>query len=108
MTSRLETRWMRLGYSDDADPRDATAAAARQAMDAPDPRLLLVVAPSAYPPEEVALGLSEVPADVPVIGTSGYGHLGSGRGPDEGVLVLGLGGDFDVDVAVGVGLGAAP
>src|SRR5690242_11717955 len=106
--SDANRRWMRVGYSDRPQVRTAAAEAAEQAMNGSDPRLLIVFGPAGYPADEIAAGVAAVAGEVPFIGSSDSGHIGSGESPDVGVTVIGLGGHVVVETACVADLNARP
>jgi len=88
---------------DDA-ARTAGAAAARDALDGPAPKLLMVFASFGYDLPELLAGVAGVAGDVPVIGCSTAGEIGPGPAVARSVVAVALGGDFTVTTAHAGGL----
>ena len=80
-----------------------------------DPKLMLVFAPHAYPPDEIATAVDEVAAeagvpDLPVIGCSTTGLIGpaSPGALDTGAVVVVFGGDVEVTAVCGTEVNVRP
>jgi hypothetical protein len=97
-------RWVRVGHSWDADARTAGVAAARSALDTPEPKLLIVFASLEYDLPELLAGVRSVSGDVPLIGCSTSGEIGPVVAPSSSVVVACLGGAFDVSTCSATGL----
>jgi hypothetical protein len=97
--------WVRVGHAWDTDPREAGAAATREARGGNDPKLLLVFASFAYDLRELLDGVVDEAGDVALIGCSTAGEIGPGPALSHGVVVVGFGGDFAVTTAHATGLG---
>ena len=95
---------MRVGQSEDGDPYEAGRAATREALDLPEPRLLMVFASFEYDLARLLAGVAEVAGDVPVIGCSTSGEIGPRPEQANGVVVVGFGGAFHVTTAYATGL----
>ncbi|MDQ3756759.1 MAG: hypothetical protein M3394_02790, partial [Actinomycetota bacterium] len=86
-------RWLGVGRSSEADAYAAGAEAAREALAAPDAKLLIVFCSDAYDLPVLLRGIDDTAGGVPMIGCSTAGEI-SGTGPgDAGVVVTALGGD---------------
>jgi hypothetical protein len=106
-------RWVQVGQSVSTTPRLAATEAAETALTGADPKLVMVFAPFAYPPDEIATAVAEVAAgagvpDLPMIGCSSTGLIGpaGSRGLTTGVVVVGLGGDTEVTTVCGMDVNA--
>ncbi len=94
-------RWMGVGRSVAADPRAAGTAAAREAIVGPDIKLLLVFAGIERDLAAVQDGISDVVADVPVLGCTTHGEIGPGGPADGSVTAAAIGGSgFTVGTAL--------
>jgi hypothetical protein len=69
------------------DSRAAGAAATREALTGPDPKLLIVFFAISHDPGAVLDGIRDVAADVPVVGCSTHGEIAPG-GPTDGTVVI--------------------
>src|SRR5258705_13721028 len=90
-------RWVKVGQSRSTTPREAATEAAEVALAGPEPKLLLVFGPCAYPPDVIAGAVSAAAAaagspDVPVIGCSTTGLIGPSAGPPPGGRMVVMGG----------------
>jgi hypothetical protein len=90
------------------EARAAGATATADAVDGPDPRLLMVFASFGYDLSELLGGVAEAAGGVPVIGCSTAGEIGPGPELTNGVVVVCLGGDFTVQTACATGLQDQP
>jgi hypothetical protein len=97
-------RWVRVGQSWDTDARTAGVAAVRAALEAPDPKLLIVFASLTYDLPELLAGVRSVSGDVPLIGCGTSGEIGPELAPERSVVVICLGGSFAVTTAAASGL----
>jgi hypothetical protein len=94
------SRWMGVGRSSHVDAAAAGAAAAREALQGPDPRLLVVFCSDSYDLPILVKSIAAEAPDVPLIGCSTAGELSvAGAGPDKdaaaggaAVVVTALGG----------------
>jgi hypothetical protein len=117
------SRWVRVGDSHSADAWGAGSEAAKEALNASEPQLLLVFASFGYALPELLAGVAEIAGDVPVIGCSSAGEIGPGdatREPDAGqpdqqgdsrrrVVAVGLGGGgFRIRTGYATGLSQRP
>src|SRR5204863_7551889 len=99
-------RWVGVGQSSEPDS-DRAGAEARTAAVAgrDDPRLFVVFASSAHDLEALLAGID--PGDVPLVGCSTAGEIGSSGAGDAGVVVMALGGEgFAVATAAATGASA--
>jgi hypothetical protein len=94
-------RWMGVARSDDEDSRAAGAAATREALTGPDPKLLIVFFAISHNPAEVLDGMRDVAPDVPIVGCSTHGEIAPGGPADGTVLVTAIGGP-GIEVATAV------
>ena len=101
-------RWVGVGESADANPFRAGAEARAAAVDGrADLRALIVFASASLDIESVLDGIA--PGDVPLIGCSTAGEIGSSGPADRSVVVMALGGEgFAVSSAVATGALRAP
>jgi hypothetical protein len=97
-------RWVRVGHSWDDDARRAGILATRAALDAPEPKLLIVFASLEYDLPELLAGVRSVSGDVPLIGCSTSGEIGPVLAPSHAVVVVCLGGAFAVSATSATGL----
>jgi hypothetical protein len=112
MTARADTggsapaRWVGVGQSADPEsPRAGAEAAAAALAGRPDARLFVVFASSEHDLEALLEGVD--PGDVPLVGCSTAGEIGSSGAGDAGVVVMALGGDgFAVSTAAATGASA--
>ena len=97
-------RWVGVGESADANPFRAGAQARAAAVDGrADLRALIVFASASLDLEALLDGIA--PGDVPLIGCSTAGEIGSSGPADRSVVVMALGGEgFAVSSAVATGL----
>ncbi len=97
-------RWVGVGESADANPFRAGAEARAAAVDGrADLRALIVFASASLDIESVLDGIA--PGDVPLIGCSTAGEIGSSGPADRSVVVMALGGEgFVVSSAAATGL----
>ena len=97
-------RWVGVGESADANPFRAGADARATAVDGrTDLRALIVFASASLDLESVLDGIA--PGDVPLIGCTTAGEIGSSGPADRSVVVMALGGEgFAVSSAVATGL----
>ena len=97
-------RWVGVGESADANPFRAGADARAAAVDGrADLRALIVFAGARLDLESVLDGIA--PGDVPLIGCTTAGEIGSSGPADQSVVVMALGGEgFAVSSAVATGL----
>jgi hypothetical protein len=86
-------RWMGVGRSADGDSRMAAAAAAREAVTGPAPKLLMVFAAISHDPAELLAGLREVAPGTPIVGCTTHGEIGPGGPTDGTITVAALGGE---------------
>jgi hypothetical protein len=99
--SRSRERWIAVGQSNEADARTAGAAAARQALDGSDGRLLVVFCSDAYDLNALLAGINHTSGGVPLIGCSTAGEIATSGPGDASVVALALGGPgFSVRTAV--------
>src|SRR4051794_22940893 len=86
------TRWVGVGQSADPDSRRAGAEARSAAVAGrAETRLLVVFASSAHDLEGLLAGID--PGEVPLVGCSTAGEIGSAGAGDAGVVVMALGGE---------------
>jgi hypothetical protein len=99
-------RWVGVGRSADTDSLRAGAEAAAAAVEGrSDVRLLVVFASAAHDLEALLGGID--PGDVPLVGCSTAGEIGSSGPSDAGVVIMALGGDgFAVSTAAATGASA--
>ncbi|MDP8992973.1 MAG: FIST C-terminal domain-containing protein [Actinomycetota bacterium] len=102
--SRLPGRWLALGQSDEPDAGGAGARAARRALAHADAKLLVVFCSEAYDLDRLLAAVNEESGQVPLVGCSTAGEIGTSGPGDAGVVVMALGGaDFTVRTAVAPG-----
>jgi hypothetical protein len=99
---------VRVGHAWDVPAREAGTAAAREALDGVDPKLLLVFASFGYDLRELLDAVAEVAGDVPVVGCSTAGEIGPGPALRHGVVTVGFGGGFEVTTGYATGLQERP
>ena len=87
-------RWAAVGHSSDLDSRTAGRAAADQALERDDAKLIVVFCTDSYDLPELLRAVNERTGGVPLIGCSTAGQFASG-GPavDTSVVVTAIGGD---------------
>ncbi|MBN1170936.1 MAG: hypothetical protein JXA67_02075, partial [Micromonosporaceae bacterium] len=101
-------RWVRVGRSREPTAHTAGAAATRQALRGPDPKLLMVFASLGYDLTDLIESISETAGSVPIIGCSTFGEIGPSPVLGGSVVVVCLGGGFAVTTAHATGLDATP
>lgn len=95
---------MASGHSPDPDSFSAGAQAARAAVTAPDAALLIVFASEAHDLPALLRGIRSEAPEVPLIGCSTAGEIGTATAGWSGVAVMALGGPgFSVTTAVATG-----
>jgi hypothetical protein len=87
-----QARWLGVGRSDEPDGRSAGRQAARAALVATDPKLVIVFCSDAYELRELLAGIREQTGGVPLIGCSTAGEISSAGCADRSVVVTVLGG----------------
>ena len=98
--NRAAERWLAVGQSGDPDARRAGHAAATQAVQGPEPKLVIVFCCEAYDLVELVEGIREVAGETPLIGCSTAGEISTAGPGDAGVVVTALGGPgFDIATA---------
>jgi hypothetical protein len=97
-TGSHDRRWMGVARSVDRDSRAAGAAATREALVGPDPKLLLVFFAIDHDPGAVLDGVRAEAPGVPVIGCSTHGEIAPG-GPTDGTIVVTAIGGPGIEVA---------
>lgn len=101
---RTASRWIGVGSSSDRDAATAGTGAAADALQGPDPRLLVVFCSDAYDLEAMLTGVHESSGgEVPLIGCSTAGEISTAGPGDASVVVTAFGGDFDISTGVGMG-----
>jgi hypothetical protein len=102
----IARRWLSVGAASGVDGHDVGRRAARDAVVAPDAKLLIVFCAGTPDPEAVLSGIREIAGDVPLIGCSGVSAI-SPEGPTTaGVVVAALGGaGITASTALGRGAG---
>jgi hypothetical protein len=88
-----DTRWAAIGHSSDTDAHAAGAAAAGQALERDDAKLLVVFSSDAYDLPALLRGVNERSGGVPLIGCSTAGQIATGKSDVGGVVVTAIGGD---------------
>jgi hypothetical protein len=102
-STRAHPRWVGTGAAALDEAEEAGAVAARSALVADDPKLLVVFAAEDGDLDGVLRGIRGVAGDVPLIGCSTAGEIGSSGPADSSVVVMALGGEgFSVATGVGV------
>jgi hypothetical protein len=86
-------RWAAVGHSGDTDAYAAGAAAAGQALQHDDAKLLVVYCTDSYDLPELLRGVNERSGGVPLIGCSTAGQIATGAMTVSGVVVTAVGGD---------------
>lgn len=100
--TRTAQRWIGVGSSDEADAARAGGAAARSALQGPDPRLLVVFCSDAYDLEALMRGIHEQSGGtIPLIGCSTAGEISTAGPGDASVVVTAFGGDFVISTGAG-------
>lgn len=95
------TRWIGVGTSHERDAATAGAAAARDAVTADDPQLLLVFASDDHDLPTLLRAIRATAPEVPLVGCSTAGELSDGGAGDTGVVVTAFGGGgFSIETAV--------
>ena len=96
------TRWAAVGHSSERDARAAGRAAADQALEHDDAKLIVVFCTDSYDLPELLAGINERTGHVPLIGCSTAGQFATGVPADAGVVVTAIGGDgFSAVTAAG-------
>lgn len=91
------TRWVGVGRGADDDAFRAGAAAAADAVQGQDPRLIVVFCWDGYDHDALLAGVRSVTADTPLVGCSTAGEISAAGPGDASVVVTALGGGgFDV------------
>ena len=99
---------VQVGHSWDSDAARAGQAAARDALDMADPKLLMVFASFDYDLPALLAGVNAAAGGVPVIGCSTSGEIWPGPALRNGVVVVCLGGGFEIRTAHATGLRDQP
>jgi hypothetical protein len=89
-------RWVGVGHSSEPDALVAGRSAARDALlgaDSTAPKLLVVFCSDSYDLEQLLAGIAEQAPDVPLIGCSTAGEIGSLGAAQASVVVSAFGGD---------------
>jgi len=86
------SRWLAVGRSDQPDARAAGAAAAEEALEGDDAKLLVVFCSDSYDLEELLAGIRATSGDVPLIGCSTAGEIAASGPGDAGVVITAFGG----------------
>jgi hypothetical protein len=86
------TRWMGVGHSSDPDADGAGREAARQAMQGPDPKLVVVFCSDAYDLPQLLAAINRETAGAPLIGCSTAGEIATGGPTEASAVVSVLGG----------------
>src|SRR3954465_8508514 len=95
------TRWAAIGHSSDTDAHAAGAAAAGQALERDDAKLLVVFCSDSYDLPALLRGINERSGGVPLIGCSTAGPIETAGPGDASVVVTALGGEgFEAVTAV--------
>ncbi|MGH2730672.1 MAG: FIST signal transduction protein [Actinomycetota bacterium] len=90
--SGVAKRWLGVGRCNDRESRSAGSTAARQAIQGPDPKLLVVFCSDMYDFEALLAGINESSGGVPLIGCSTAGEIATEGPSDASVVVTALGG----------------
>jgi hypothetical protein len=85
-------RWLGAGRSGDPDPRRAGLEAATGALRGDDAKLVVVFCSDAYELSELLAGIREHTGDVPLIGCTTAGEIGTSGPGDHGVVITAIGG----------------
>jgi hypothetical protein len=99
-------RWLSVGAASGKDGREAGRQAARDAIVAPDAKLLIVFCAGMPDPDLVLAGIGDVAGDVPLIGCSGGSAISPDGPQPAGVVVTALGG-AGIAATTALGRGAA-
>jgi hypothetical protein len=91
-TTHSSPRWMAVGTSLATDSYQAGQDATRDALEGPDPQLLLVFAGIGHDPQRLSEGIRSAAPGVPVIGCSTHGEINPNGPRDGSVVVTALGG----------------
>ncbi|MEA2256355.1 MAG: hypothetical protein QOG35_2400, partial [Solirubrobacteraceae bacterium] len=95
-------RWAAVGHSSDTDAYSAGAAAAAQALERDDAKLVVVFSSDNYDLPALLRGVNERSGGVPLIGCSTAGQIATGKTDVGGVVVTAIGGDgFSAVTAAG-------
>jgi len=97
------SRWIGVGSSDAPGAAEAGQAAASDALQGSDPRLLVVFCSDSYDLNELLDGINRTAGGtVPLIGCSTAGEISSGGPSDASVVVTAFGGDFAISTGLGL------
>ncbi|SHN47979.1 FIST signal transduction protein [Cryptosporangium aurantiacum] len=88
----MAASWVNVGCSADTDSRIAAAGAARAALRADDPKLIVVFFSLTHDPAEVLAGVRSVADAVPLMGCPTGGEIVGDWAGDGSVVVMALGG----------------
>jgi hypothetical protein len=89
----VSNRWAAVGHSADPDARVAGAAAAGQALERDDAKLLVLFCSDTYNLHELLGSVNERSEGVPLIGCSTAGQIATDGPTDASVTVIALGGE---------------
>lgn len=101
---QVGARALRVGHSRDADAYEAGRAAATEALDLAEPKLLLVFASFDYDIARLLAGVASVAGTVPVLGCTTAGEIGPLPGSGNSVVTVGFGGPFEVTLGYAEGV----
>src|SRR5690348_15153787 len=87
-----DARWVGVGHSTDSDAHAAGSAAAREALEGDDAKLLVVFCSDSYDLERLLAGIAEHAGDTPLIGCSTAGEIAPGGPATSSVVVTAFGG----------------
>lgn len=97
-------RWLGVGESLESESREAGRAAARQALEGRDPKLLLIFCSDAHDLDGLLAAVNEESEGAPLIGCSTAGEISTSGPTDASVVVVALGGEgFSVATAAASG-----
>lgn len=98
----VDTRWLGVGHAAAADGRPGASATFLALSGRTDPRLVIVFVSSDVDVSAIVRDVSDLlPDDVPVVGCTTAGEIGTTGPSDNGVVVVALGGEgFTVSVSL--------
>ena len=86
-------RWMGVGHSKESSPREAGEAAARDALQHADAKLMIVFASCGYDLQELVAGIRSQANGVPLVGCSTAGEIATSGPGSTSVVVVAVGGE---------------
>ncbi len=97
------SRWFGIGTSSAVAPCQAAEEASSQALQGPDPKLVIVFCSSELDVDCIAAEIRALIPDAPMIGCTTAGEISTDSVTDRSVSVAVLGGQFEISVACALG-----